>query len=130
EEGKSLYRTFLVSNRHVFENQRFIVVRQNRLADEPAEEIAVDLEVPGGGWTGHPDNDIDVAVMPVNTNYLRDHGLTQSFFHANTHALRRQQMADAGVSEGDAAFVLGFPMGLAGEKRNYVVVRSAGVARI
>lgn len=39
-------------------------------------------------------------------------------------------MSSAGVSEGDTAYVLGFPMELAGEDRNYVVVRGGTIARI
>src|SRR5258708_27587178 len=34
------------------------------------------------------------------------------------------------VAAGDGVFVLGFPMGLAGMQRNYVIVRQGGIARI
>ncbi len=52
------------------------------------------------------------------------------FFSSDDHAMTVQQMADAGVSEGDFAFVLGFPLGLVGEKRMAVMVRGGPIARI
>ena len=39
-------------------------------------------------------------------------------------------MADAGLSEGASIFALGFPMGLVGDERNTVIVRSGVLARI
>src|SRR5207248_3194180 len=52
------------------------------------------------------------------------------FFHGNRHVANRATMKSVGVSEGDVAYVLGFPMELAGEDRNYVVVRGGTVARV
>ena len=39
-------------------------------------------------------------------------------------------IADMEISEGDSGYALGFPMGLVGEERNYVIVRHATIARI
>ena len=35
-------------------------------------------------------------------------------------ALTKEQMESAGTSAGDGVFILGFPMGLTGQQRNYV----------
>jgi hypothetical protein len=40
------------------------------------------------------------------------------------------KLKDIGTSAGDGAFVLGFPMNLAGVQRNYVIVREGIIARI
>lgn len=39
-------------------------------------------------------------------------------------------MQPLGISEGDGVFGLGFPMGIVGETRSYVIVRSGGIARV
>lgn len=132
QADQALFRVFLVSNRHVFEGEDKISVRVNRLADEPTEPIDVELLNPDRTpkWHAHPDHDVDVAVLPINTDYLRARGLSSQFFQGNQHVANRAAMKLAGVSEGDTAFILGFPMELAGEDRNYVVVRGGTIARI
>lgn len=39
-------------------------------------------------------------------------------------------MKELEITEGDFAYVLGFPMGIIGDKRNTVIVRSGSIARI
>jgi S1-C subfamily serine protease len=53
-----------------------------------------------------------------------------SYFQGDQHALNTAALTGTGASEGDAAYVLGFPMGLVGEQRNAVIVRSGAIARI
>jgi hypothetical protein len=132
-EGQSYYRTYIVTNRHVLRDAENIMVRFNRLADEPAQALDIDLSQGPNGqpvWFAHPNPDVDVAIMPINVELLREHGFQAEYFHGDAHAASRERMRDLGVSEGDNAFVLGFPMELAGEPRNYVVVRSGTVARV
>ena len=49
-------------------------------------------------------------------------------FQHDEHALGRDKLASHGFSEGDGCFVLGFPMGLVGEFRSTVIVRSGTIA--
>ncbi len=42
----------------------------------------------------------------------------------------RDKASELGFSEGDGIYILGFPMNLVGEGRNYVIAREGSIARI
>ena len=71
----------LVTNRHVLEGQDQILLRVNRLADEPTVPFDVNLLVDGAPiWHAHPDKTVDVAVLPINTEFLRSADFRPSSF--------------------------------------------------
>lgn len=131
-DGKKSYRVFLVTNRHVFENERKAFVRFNPEGSDPAREYNLDLidNVGTRLWLPHPDKEVDVAVIGINVALLREHSIKFAWFRNDQHALDRKGAASKGVSEGDSVFVLGFPLGLVGEGRNFVVTRQGVVARV
>ncbi|MFQ5891051.1 MAG: hypothetical protein ACE5JR_13570, partial [Gemmatimonadota bacterium] len=49
-------------------------------------------------WITHSDPDVDVAVMPVNAQLLKEHGIQFAFFQADKHVLRQAEAQAAGVS--------------------------------
>jgi S1-C subfamily serine protease len=81
-------------------------------------------------WFGHPNPEIDVAVLPINIKLLRAEGMDVSYFTSDGHTANRAKLKELGINEGDFAYVLGFPMGDIGGERNYVLVRSGTIARI
>ncbi|HYF94311.1 MAG TPA: serine protease [Symbiobacteriaceae bacterium] len=132
EDGQKFYRVYLITNRHVFEGLTKAYLRFNPQADEPARDYEIEsLNSEGGNeWTAHPDPEIDVAIMPIMIKKLREHAMKVSIFQNDVHSVTVGEMRDLGVTEGDFAYVLGFPMGLVGERRNTVIVRSGTIARI
>ena len=78
----------------------------------------------------HPRPECDVAVLRVNAPRLEDDGIEFSFFAGDIDTFTLEQARESEVSEGDGVFVLGFPLGEAGEERNYAVVRQGIVARV
>ncbi|MFI5258991.1 MAG: serine protease [Candidatus Limnocylindrales bacterium] len=132
DEGTSRYRTYLVTNRHVLENERTVVLRFNPEADEPAREYRADLVDTSGQavWAPHPDGRIDVAVLTVSVEYFRNQGVRTFFFQDDRHVLFRDQCIAKGLTEGDGVFVLGFPLGQVGAPRNFVIARQGIIARI
>jgi len=81
-------------------------------------------------WVFHPTPEIDVAVLPVNIEMLKASAVRFAFFVDDRHVLTREGARTGGVSEGDRVYVLGFPMGLVGEARNYVIGRQGCIARV
>ncbi len=126
EQGRTRYRAFLVTNKHVVANP-ITHVRFNH----PQTGLTVELvgTVASGAWTVHP-NGADVAVTPL----LKSSPLSQGWELLNAEMF----IGDVGTTfgegvqpvEGDGIFIIGFPLGLVGDARNYPVVRYGVVARI
>lgn len=132
DEKTKRYQAYLITNRHVFEGQTTTFLRFNPKGAEPARQYQLDL-LDGSGkqlWLAHEDRDVDVAVIGINVQLLRNQGIRFAFFQSDQQAATRAKAIDIGVAEGDGVFVLGFPLGLVGEGRNFVVVRQGAIARI
>jgi Trypsin-like peptidase domain len=134
QEGEPAeYRIYLVTNRHVLDGVDQIYIRANpRAQDEQSREFLLQLLDDDGVplCHAHPNPEIDVAVAAVNFQVLLDHEMQVAWFQSDEHVQHLASMQELGVTEGDAVFVLGFPMGLLGRDRNVVIVRSGSIARI
>jgi len=129
---ETLYRIYLVTNRHVFEDSNVAILRFNPQAGEPARVYDLPLIDSDGAelWSRHPDPDVDVAAIAINVALLREHGIQYGVFADDQHIMALSDAQQHGICEGNGVFVLGFPLGDPGTVRNYVVVRDGVVARI
>ena len=131
EEGdKPSHRLYLVTNRHVVDSvcgTGSIVLRLNKSNDGGSQVYTQKTDEQG--WTTHPDSDVDVAVCGVNVPVLNQDSVEYSYFASDSNCLTREEAKATGLSEGDGVFVLGFPLGDAGDERNYVIARYGIVAR-
>lgn len=129
-EGKDLYGYFLVTNRHVLEGKNQVILKFNvtgkgtkkyllELVDEKDKKI----------WLTHQNERVDIAIIPISPGYLEAQGIECYFFPEQDMAFK-QQIKELGIFQGDEIFVLGFPMGITGMERNYVIVRSGIIARL
>ena len=123
------YRFFLVTNRHVAETP-VTHIRFNH----PAKGLTVEPmdAVVSGGWIFNTDgSDIAVAPLepssPVLEGRWTDAETVPGFFIGDVCTT-----LDEGVqpAEGDGVFLIGFPLGMVGEARNFPVVRYGAIARI
>jgi S1-C subfamily serine protease len=131
-EQQRHYKVFLVTNRHVFQGEKAAFLRFNPENREPAREYQVSLRDALGTptWFAHDDENIDVAALSINAQLLHEHGIRFNVFRNDRHTAGRARATSLGISEGDGVFVLGFPLGLVGEGRNFVIVRRGSIARI
>lgn len=127
-----VYDVYLVTSRHVLTGARSVCVRFNSDAGESAQQYEVALHPAGGRpqWVGHADRAVDIAAISVNAPLLKQLGIRFSFFRSDLNVATRQVAVEIGLTEGDGVFVLGFPMGLVGAHRNFVIVRQGVIARI
>jgi len=132
EGEKRLYSIYLITNRHVFQGSKRVVLRFNPRSNEPAKQYTFDLLDAASQeiWTPHPNPQIDVALTTININVLAEQGIQFSWFQSDQHVATLDKMTELGITEGDFVYALGFPMGLIGGERNYVVVRGGIIARI
>jgi hypothetical protein len=126
--GAVNHRLFLVTNRHIASGREDPLIRVNR-RDGAAQRVRLAL---GGNegrtWAPHPDARVDVAVVLVNARALIDAGLDLGYFRP-TDAVFVSAMKALDIGPGQELFVLGFPMGMSGVERNYVIARGGIIAR-
>jgi len=128
-----LYRVYLVTNRHVASPARPLVARFNPEGNGPAQTLDVAPADVANGidlWTFHPDNDIDVAVIPINVGVLAQSGLRHNFFENDDHVQTVAELQSGGISPGDGIFLLGFPGSTDVGVRSDVTVRGGCIARV
>ena len=132
EVEQAKYLVYLVSNRHVFQDLARACLRFNPQAGGPAREYDLNLLDADGAplWFCDPNEKIDVGVIPINFNVLKEHAMQVAFFASDTHAAPIDKLTELGIAEGDFAYALGFPMGIVGQERATVIVRSGTIARI
>jgi S1-C subfamily serine protease len=134
---KRQYEIYLVTAKHVVQdflsanNDLSVRVNPKGSASQGREFAITSRSQPGfGTWFCHPDQTIDVAAVQVSFPFLKAQGIEPSFFAVDQHVANRELLRKLEVEAGDGIFVLGFPMGLSGAQRNYVIVRQGAIARI
>lgn len=132
DPSKKDYTVYLVTNKHVIARHRSIILRFNPQTNQPAKDYPVNLYNKEGVqlWTGHPNPDVDVAVLRINLQTIHAEGMKYGLFKSDTDAITSVAMQSNGLSEGDFIYALGFPMGLVSKDRQHVMVRSGIIARI
>ena len=83
---------------------------------------------PAEGWAAHPDERVDVAVVLINARVLLEAGMELGYFRPADMAFV-SMMKELDIGPGEELFVLGFPMGMSGVERNYVIARCGMIAR-
>ena len=136
EEGKKKYRLYLVTNRHVIEGvmEQGPVMHARLNSKSGTEPKLIPLPLVQDGSPNPlvflPESQEDIGVIYVDVQAFNDAELDYRFFAGGQHTFSSQRATDAGVSEGDGVFVLGFPLGEVGAEKNYVIVKQGVIARI
>lgn len=126
------YKVYLVTNRHVLKERNSILVRFNAQEENPVKDYVAQLIDENGkeSWTGHPNKNIDVAVLATDGNKLQEDGAKFRFFTSDDAVFTKKMLMEMETSEGDFIYVLGFPMGLVSDERQHILLRSGAISRI
>jgi S1-C subfamily serine protease len=133
---KRMYEEYLVTARHVVAGHTggdlHVRVNSSESATPAGQEFTLSNQsAPGmARWFFHPDPSVDVAIIQLNPGFLKERRVHFEFFANDIFAADTEKLRSLDVTAGDGVFVLGFPMGIAGAQRNYVIVRQGAVARI
>ena len=128
KEGRTHYRPFLVTNKHVMEGG-IRDVRFNHPANGSPEVHPLGA-VADGDWTTHPDG-ADVAVIPLLSPgplTLGRNVMEAEIFVGDVGTPSAKDLTT--ITEGTGVFLIGFPLALIGDVRNFPIVRSGVIARI
>lgn len=126
------YQIYLITNRHVLDKQDHLFARFDSGEISQPQEFLIPLIDSKGNptWHAHSNLNVDIAVIKINHNELKNRGIQATFFQSDEHVLRKQDCIDYEIMEGNGVFLLGFPLGLVGGEKNYVLVRGGEIARI
>ena len=128
KDGKTHYRSFLVTNKHVQEGG-IRDIRFNHPAYGHLEVHSIGA-VTDGDWTTHPDG-ADVAVIPLLSPGPLTLGrkvMETEIFLGDVGTPSDEELT--AITEGTGVFLIGFPLDLVGDARNFPIVRSGVIARI
>lgn len=109
----SLSTHYIITNKHVIEDQSRIYVRFNSLGDTLVKDYRIDLYDNAGVpmFSAHPHIETDViAIQICPQTLINDKSIWGSFDLAD-HALTLEKMRTTGVTEGNLVYALGFPLG-------------------
>jgi S1-C subfamily serine protease len=136
DKGQQSFRLFVVTNRHVFyndKNKQFVkeVLLRFNTTDNKSHHFKVNLfnKEDKPIWSMHKNEKVDLAVLPINAGAIKDAKIDFYFFRENDLFFAKD-FGTKNVSTGDGLFVLGFPMSISGKAKNFVIVRQGIIARV
>lgn len=135
DKGEDLYNLSMVTNRHVYEDLKTgqkIKKVYYRLNTKKGEGHYFEINLIKTDnttlWFKHKDDVVDIAVMPLNPTAMKEADIDFYFFRETDFIFAKDFVAKD-ISSGDGLFVLGFPMSISGNMRNFVIVRHGVLAR-
>ncbi len=135
EQG-ALFRLFIVTNRHVFQNPKTKILLGEvffrfNTQDNKSHYFKLNLLKPDGTplWSMHANENVDLAVLPINAKAINDAKIEYHFFNT-TDLFYAKDFKEKNISTGDGLFVLGFPMSISGKAKNFAIVRQGIIARV
>lgn len=123
----------LVSNKHVLKDRPWIDIgfAQHSADGRRALGPSTNIRVPAGELPviGHPDPDVDLAIMPVNplVDHLKAQGLNPFVLSLDSGACITPDRAES-LNAATDVIMVGFPNGLMDEANNLPVVRRGSLA--
>jgi S1-C subfamily serine protease len=131
-----LYSTGIVTNEHVLST--FIndnnIIRKMFIGINHEESAQVKyLEIPlynNNIPNFETNKDIDLAVISIPYSWIINNGFECYIFRSEFHAATISKLQEIQLSEGHSVFILGFPLGLSGVDKKYVIVKSGIIAKI
>lgn len=122
---------YLVTNRHIIEGQSAIWIRLHNEAQNTDDAIEVPLIENGTVmYSVHPNRYVDIAAIHLNGRYLINNNFSIGYIDIDNNAMSSEELRENGVSEGNLAYMLGYPMGLVNVNSKSPICRMGCIARM
>lgn len=128
---ESKVQPFFITNKHVIEGKDSVVIRMKKLST--GELVVIDMPLCDSGeplYTSHPSTNIDIVAVLINGGYLGEHNLDYVGYDIFRNAKSSAELREAGCTEGNDIFMLGYPMGMVDVESNTPICRSGCLARM
>lgn len=132
KDGTRNGEVYLVTNKHVLENNKQILIQFNDKKSSNSKNLTLDLigKDEERLYFGHPDKDIDISVIPLLDYNELKHQYNVPVIDSKLNVYTIKEMEELGVMEGDYIYVTGFPMGMVDINKKRAIVRTGCIARI
>lgn len=123
---------YLVTNKHVLKNKSEIWIRIGKEGSNETEEIEISLlnQNNNPNYSVHPDDKVDIAAIFISGGFLMENNYSTGFLDIDKNAMTSEELRNHGVSEGNLAYMLGYPMGLVNVKSKNPICRMGCIARM
>ena len=113
-DNPNLSTYYIITNKHVIEQQKYVYVRFNSLGGELVKDYRISLYDNMGVpmFSAHPHDKTDIIALQILPQTLINDKSIWGAFDLADHALTLDQMQNTGVNEGSLVYALGFPMDL------------------
>ena len=113
-DNPNLSTYYIITNKHVIEQQKYVYVRFNSLGGELVKDYRISLYDSMGVpmFSAHPHDKTDIIALQILPQTLINDKSIWGAFDLADHALTLEQMQNTGVNEGSLVYALGFPMDL------------------
>lgn len=128
--SENTYKPFLITNKHVIQNQDIIVIRMVEKNTKNLKSFEIKINQNSSVITYHPNDNVDIAAITIDGSVIMSENLEFSFFDIDTAAYSSKELRDSGFNEGNLIYMLGYPMGLVNIDSNQPICRMGCVARI
>lgn len=123
---------YIITNKHVVENQSILYVRFNQVGNKGVEDLPMPLISEKGKplYSMHPNMAVDIVAIQIVPIVILLRNLELGVFDLSDHAVTLSQMKETGIYEGSLVYALGFPMNLVHEFIKAPICRLGCVARV
>lgn len=123
---------YLITNKHVVENQAVLFIRFNTLDGAPAKDFPLQIKDEKGliQFCFHPNHQVDIVAVSLNLDFLKSSNSLFDFYDLEKDVYTLEQMENNKLHEGCLVFALGFPMNLVDQDRQYPICRLGCISRI
>ena len=123
---------FLITNRHVLNNKKSIVIRMKEKDTEQLKDLEYQIVSTEGVplYKLHKNKEVDIAVLPLKKDFITNNHLEFPAFDIDANAMTSAELRANGAEEGTLVYMLGFPMGLVDPHSNVPICRLGCVARM
>lgn len=123
---------YLVTNKHVVQDQNQLYIRFNTLNGAPANDFPLTIRDRKGlvQFSFHPNEQIDIVAVSLNLEFLKSSNSSFDFYDLSKDAYTLDEMEKNQLNEGSLVYALGFPMNLVDQDRQYPICRLGCISRI
>ena len=129
EKDSNQYTIYYVTNHHLLENKKKLILRFNKKDTPEFVDYEIILtEANKLKYSKHPN--ADVIAIQISPGVLKSNNSEFNWFSLDKHALNISNMKRSDVIEGSIVYSLGFPINMVGENKKTPICRLGCISRI